>query len=393
MTVLQSGFFSNFFPHREVKRPPDLWVSYRSGLLVMTDRVRSQLGKDPEMREALAKIEALVADRTDRPRTYSDLYEAEQRLVFLMSAEDLESEASRRFDEATRVGLPAATILLAEFVKPGTGLERKRSLIFNLLDSLHYRYQKGTLDRRARNATAYRLGVFGFVILGLTALGFAALFATKSLNLLGQYHVLAVLWAGLIGAYFSRIIAFQRAQAVIDSDELSKHYSWPITGVRLVIGAMGALTMYFLIMGRLVGGDFFPEIQTNNMIVTGYTDCVEKNPPVEPADRQTATTEPMNLAESRCRDAIPEITMQLVSTELAQLLVWSLVAGFSERLIPERLSTLSAGVESNGGSNTPNLRPADLALLGRTSEITALPETGATPAVDITAPGDNRPVG
>ena len=47
MTALLSGFLSSFFSRRDTKRPPDLWVSYRSGLLVMTDRVRTQLATDP----------------------------------------------------------------------------------------------------------------------------------------------------------------------------------------------------------------------------------------------------------------------------------------------------------------------------------------------------------
>lgn len=388
MTALLSGFLSSFFPRRDTKRPPDLWVSYRSGLLVMTDRVRTQLATDPAVDDALAKIAFLIADRSDGPRSYSDLYEAEQRLVFLMSAEDLESEASRRFDEASRVGLPAAHILLAEFVKPGTGLERKRSLIFNLLDSLHYRYQKGTLDRRARQETARNLAQFGFYLLLVTSLGFAALFATHTLEVLSKYHVLAVLWAGLIGAYFSRIIAFQRAQAVIDNDELVKHYSWPITGVRLVIGAMGALMMYFLIKGNLVGGAFFPQILADNMIVTAYADCVEKVAEVSTVIVGDPPADAAAVVQDRCSQSPRLIKVQLISTELAQLLVWSLVAGFSERLIPERLSNLASGAASNTTATVTSQGPTDLALLGRVPASTPGADDASTAGAGEISSGD-----
>ena len=375
MTALLSGFLSSFFSRRDTKRPPDLWVSYRSGLLVMTDRVRTQLGKDPAVDDALAKVEALIAERADGRRSYSDLYEAEQRLVFLMSAEDLESEASRRFDEAVRIALPVAPLLAAEFVKLGTGLERKRSLIFNLLDSLHYRYQKGRLDRRARRDTALNLALFGFIVLLLTAVGFALLFATRNLEELGKYHVLAVMWAGLIGAYFSRIIAFQRAQSVIDNDELVKHYSWPITAVRLVIGAMGALMMYFLIKGNLVGGAFFPQILADNLIVTVYSDCVEKLG--DAGGISGPGTGPVTSPPIRCTPETATIKVQLISTEMAQLLVWSLVAGFSERLIPERLSNLAAGAANSGPTNATSAGATDLALIGRTPATTPEPDPAA----------------
>ena len=375
MTALLSGFLSSFFPRRDTKRPPDLWVSYRSGLLVMTDRVRTQLGTDPAVDDALAKVEALIAERADGRRSYSDLYEAEQRLVFLMSAEDLESEASRRFDEAVRIALPVAPLLAAEFVKLGTGLERKRSLIFNLLDSLHYRYQKSTLDRRARQDTALNLALFGFIVLLLTAVGFALLFATRNLEELGKYHVLAVMWAGLIGAYFSRIIAFQRAQSVIDNDELVKHYSWPITAVRLVIGAMGALMMYFLIKGNLVGGAFFPQILADNLIVTVYSDCVEKLG--DAGGISGPGTGPVTSPPIRCTPETATIKVQLISTEMAQLLVWSLVAGFSERLIPERLSNLAAGAANSGPTNATSAGATDLALIGRTPATTPEPDPAA----------------
>ena len=369
MSAIPHSYWKFLIPTREPRRPPDLWVSYRSGLLVMTDRVRLQSGTDPGVADALAKVAALITDHPNSRRSYSDLYEAEQRLVFLMSAEDLESEASRRFDEAGRIGLPAAPILLAEFVRPGTGLERKRSLIFNLLDSLHYRYQKGTLDRRARMDTARNLAQFGFYILLATAIGFAWLFATQTLEVLGKFHVIAVMWAGLIGAYFSRIIAFQRAQAVIDNDELVKHYSWPITGVRLVIGAMGALTMYFLIKGEMVGGSFFPEILTDNLIITNITECANKVASVTVMPDVVAPT----VSTNNCIPSSRPAKLQMISAEMAQLLVWSLIAGFSERLIPERLSNLASGTANSARAPTPVTGSADLALMGRTAATTPKP--------------------
>ena len=274
-----------------------------------------------------------------------------------------------------RIALPVAPLLAAEFVKLGTGLERKRSLIFNLLDSLHYRYQKGRLDRRARRDTALNLALFGFIVLLLTAVGFALLFATRNLEELGKYHVLAVMWAGLIGAYFSRIIAFQRAQSVIDNDELVKHYSWPITAVRLVIGAMGALMMYFLIKGNLVGGAFFPQILADNLIVTVYSDCVEKLG--DAGGISGPGTGPVTSPPIRCTPETATIKVQLISTEMAQLLVWSLVAGFSERLIPERLSNLAAGAANSGPTNATSAGATDLALIGRTPATTPEPDPAA----------------
>jgi hypothetical protein len=126
-------------------------------------------------------------------------------------------------------------------------------------------------------------------------------------------HIVVALYFGVLGAYFSRIIAFQSSLDVLDYDVLVRDYSLLTLVIRLLTGLIGALLMYLLIHSQLVGGKLFPD--TSNIS--------------------------MWRMSANGREFLP-----LPNYDFSKLIIWSVIAGFSERLIPDQLARLGTSVET-----------------------------------------------
>jgi hypothetical protein len=130
-------------------------------------------------------------------------------------------------------------------------------------------------------------------------------------SFISDWHVAYVVWCGMLGAYFSRSVSMQGKIATLDYDLLVTDYSkWSIFQ-RLIIGAIAAFLIYLLISGNLLAGDLFPQAS-----LTGN----------EPKDAQAS--------------------LKLAPNGLSKLLVWSVIAGFSERLLPDQLDRLTSTAQA-----------------------------------------------
>lgn len=116
--------------------------------------------------------------------------------------------------------------------------------------------------------------------------------------------------AGLLGAFFSRLISMQRQWAHMTLDEVFLHREWPYTLLRAGVGVCGALIMYFFLRSGIAAGALFPEFDQVKI-------------------------EFVNVPGG---SAVP-MTFVMPSKSLALLTFWCFLAGFSESLVPSILST------------------------------------------------------
>jgi hypothetical protein len=129
--------------------------------------------------------------------------------------------------------------------------------------------------------------------------------------------VLVVL-LGILGAFFSaltRLYKVDEAGAALISptvEHLGGRYLLMYSFVPPVIGAIAAVVLYLIFIGKLLNGVLFPEIG-----------CV--------AGKECATIQDLmhNYLPSKAED-------------YGKALVWSFIAGFSERLVPDLLQSLVA---------------------------------------------------
>jgi hypothetical protein len=289
---------------------PPLWDAYRIYLRVLAERKQAECngsGKhfDPKI---LQNIEV-----AGLARTWESLYEAEQRLVVYLNDEEVEAEFARRAEEARHLGVKSVDALEAQFAKQ-RGKEFNRTLFVALFDDVHFRYIKRSFDRKTRRDAGLLLNGIGVFMLLVTLAGAISLAFEDGRNFLQFHHAAVVMFMGALGAFLSRMISFQGSMLAIDYDDLRNGYSgWTIL-VRLIVGSFCAVIFYFFVAGNLVSGELFP----------GGSNGTRSTP--------TAITFP--------------------DVNFAKLMIWSTLAGFSERLVPERLTKLESVIDEAKATKT-----------------------------------------
>lgn len=290
-----------------------LWNAYRIDLAAELDRLDV---KAPEK----TKIEGLL-DPAAHPKVWEDLYEAEQRIAAHRSDDSVKADWAGRIVEAQNLGVGSAAALMAQYASDDTPVNRKETYL-TLLEDLHFRYAKRRLDRHIRMKAAWSLNFIGVLLclFGLVLTAGGLVFSNSLEEFFARTHLIYVIWCGMLGAYFSRSVAMRSSIATLDYDILVADYSkWSVTQ-RLVIGAIAAFVMYLLIASNLLAGDLFPSV-------------TYRAPPADPT--------------------IGDESLTIPSIAFAKLLIWSVIAGFSERLLPDQLSRLENSVRDQGSKKSP----------------------------------------
>ena len=226
-------------------------------------------------------------------------------------------------------------------------LDRKRAAYAVLLDDLQRWFINTRFNRRLRRETATRLVKAGLVILALALLPFAAYYglvlASNDTVQIGAdgvaighklfshspaFGLAMVGLFGVLGAYFSRIIRFQTEVATLGFDEVTNIYQSNLLYVRLMCGLVGAVIFYFLLRGGILAGGIFPNL--SNISIGEQVVWKAGIDGMSPVHGQDGKLVPSGL------------TILAPTPELAKLIVWSFLAGFSERLVPDALERTEA---------------------------------------------------
>jgi hypothetical protein len=109
-------------------------------------------------------IEYLEDQFNDPSITWQKAYDIEQKLVFIMSPEQLDVEWDRRIVEAEDLGLPFASVLKQKYVniredaeKMEKNLSTKRALMHRLINDLQWFYQKRSSRREMAKILSTRV--------------------------------------------------------------------------------------------------------------------------------------------------------------------------------------------------------------------------------------------
>jgi len=121
------------------------------------------------------------------------------------------------------------------------------------------------------------------------------------------------LTAGLFGAFFSRLMYLQTDGAKLSMDELGSAREFSSIALRGCVGMCGALVVFFFLQSGIVQGSLFPDF-----------------------DKIGLELGTVPLTEG---DATNVLRSLLPKQDLALLVVWCFLAGFSERLVPSILSS------------------------------------------------------
>ncbi|WP_137110349.1 hypothetical protein [Rhodobacter sp. SY28-1] len=297
------------------------WAAHMAGLRASYHR---HLAQHPDRRDS--RIEALldpqVVDQPANWRNWEIPNEIEILLVQMKLGADLEVALDSAFLTAEKIAVPTFAVL-AKRRDAQANDEAKQALLAKLLRDTHNRYAARRSERAERARVAKRMTYLGFgltgVIIGVfLILGtgwFAVAVEKMPFTDLVKYNLIVTTFFGFLGAYLSRLIAFQNTAVSLSVDDLENGYSWHFLMVRLLVGGLSSVILYFVISGHLIGGELFPA--PANGATGGFGDLWTKH------------------------DG-PGMPYEGPSANFAKLIVWCFIAGFSERFLPDSLSALEA---------------------------------------------------
>ena len=307
-----------------------------------------------------------LLDLKDAPLTWTRLYQIERLLVYIRPRSRLENETDRRVAEMQRHNLASASKYRAQLDKVGSASaaareaadkaaaaaasppqgatepdkeklkadlvaasafvdqvesnadNSRRAILASALDDLQWFYQQRILKRKALWASAKKLLVFGVICVLIVSLPFIAFVlgkvtnTTKLLNLIKEfpnYGLFTAMSFGLLGAFFSRLISLQFSSDMT-VEEAENRYGFKSLAIRAGVGMCGAVIIYFLLGTNLLGQTAKPDFTKLEYQVLPVVTMLSADP----------------------------ISVLLPSPDWCLLIIWSFLAGFSERLVPDTLS-------------------------------------------------------
>lgn len=328
----------------ELARVPDHRSSLFTGYRVEYDLARAAGRCDARLDEIYATY-GFAPGQPDP--SYSVLNEIELRLLGVQDFAALAGSSTGYIARARMIGLEAVAEALGPRVADAIQAKDAgllRALMADLLRRTHERFHERRQEREAREGAASRLIWTGGALALLWALALLAGFGYIHVlvdgeyglglhEVLGRFHLAFLASFGILGAYLSRLIAFQSQVARLTWDDVDRLYARRVIAVRLAFGAIAAITTYYLIMGRVIGGDLFPNLHQHSATAFGPT-------ALSPAGNVTLTrADPAHyLWVSHFVMEGSATAYVLPSLDFAKLIFWCLLSGFAERFLPEQLA-------------------------------------------------------
>jgi hypothetical protein len=295
------------------------WGAHMAGLRASYHRHLAQHSdkKDPRIETLLGPE---VTDLPDNWRNWEIPNEIEILLVQMKQGPDLDVSLDSAFLTAEKIAVPSFAVL-AKRRDPQANDEAKQALLAKLLRDTHNRYAERRSERAERAQVARRMTYLGFGLTGVIVgvfliLGtgwFAVAVEKMPFTDLVKYNLIVTTFFGFLGAYLSRLIAFQNTAVSLSVDDLENGYSWHFLMVRLLVGGLSSVILYFVISGHLIGGELFPAPDDGASGGFGSLWTVHNG---------------------------AGMPYEGPSANFAKLIVWCFIAGFSERFLPDSLSAL-----------------------------------------------------
>jgi hypothetical protein len=303
---------------------PGYGLIFLNHLVGEFDSCNASAPADPE---AYARAKSLkeVYLQGSRVVTWGDLYAFERDVVRLTTGQELKERlwsVEKRFLAIGTLTDYAEHAKNLPLVLETADDENIRARIGALLRELYRLYTVTACRESMRNRASKIVTWIMLTFLCLMFIPQAIHDIGTGFSNLNITTILAVMSAGAVGGFVSAQRRVQsvsnRGESMLDLIELST-----LTGTLLapITGAVFASVLFMMFTGTLISGELFPIIAT----------------PKDP------------VAGGMILDAFSHGTGPSTGSDWAKLLVWSFIAGFAERFVPDALDRLVSRAERKPG--------------------------------------------
>lgn len=330
---------------------------------VRTTFVAPRVADDPARKQLLAGIRQAIDGFFAVPapeggswvqECWNRAYRLERLLALIEPEETLLGEVLRRLEEADAEKVSAAARLrtfyeaasphLVDTAKsppePKDGAEpRLRALLLDILEETHWSVQRRFHARPIQKSATRRVVLAGLIACTLFVLPFGWLYLEAWRSAGAPYvppfenWVWLPLWtaltAGFFGAMFSRLTYLQGNWNMLGIGALRDARSFWSILLRGAVGMTGAVVVYYFLLAGVIEGALFPKFSEIGLEQLYFPPSAE-------------------AAEATPGDPRRPVPLRLIlpNTHLALLVVWSFLAGFSERLVPSILQSAETSLRA-----------------------------------------------
>lgn len=277
------------------------------------------------------EIEFLLGEKSTKERaspkqTWRNAYYIEQLIALILPKQMIDVELSRRIEEARHV-LPSDTYTYyvnklthkADAGQAGNTEIDKQSLLINLISDLQWVKEKQQVEQsygRTARLRATIIFVLAFLLFFLPNIipAFSRLLLDTTIGESARvYFVFTAITAGSLGASFSLLISIRKRleESNLDGVKILHRYSYIIS--RVVIGMGAGLIFYYFLQSGLIEGTILPTPFSGSAL-----------PSIEPSSSSSQVLE---------------------YRDLALVIIFSVLSGFSESLVPNLLSKTEKQIE------------------------------------------------
>lgn len=359
------------------------WLTQSASIAEQRNRLTAQwfLYKPAAVLPANEALAAEIARRLDagsRP----DLNVAEQLIASVLTGAALDETIERKLAEAKRRGLPDASEIATRYAAlkvAGLDDDRRRAFLDGLIVDLQHLGLRAAQVRQRRAVAIATVGrwtaiavafaifpFFAFLVYRLWPLSDFGRGLAWIVTTFPNYGLYTAVSFGAIGALFSRYIRFQEAAVTaVPLDDAELYYGKTNLVLHVLIGTVGAMIIYFIAASGLVKGGVVPDVKQLTYI--SANSAAAEGPRCDligsPQDCQSVVAK-SPTDQSQPGSAIVKINgvttvlglrtpnALVPSPDLALLIIWAVLAGFSERLVPNLLTSTSQQLESRMASGT-----------------------------------------
>lgn len=305
---------------------------------------------DAKMTSILTKIQTGLEDLKRQSATISSFQEGNsvwieayrlERLLALIEPKDyLWGEVRSKVAEAKEEGLGATPELLDAVGTARSSLfddsqsppalragaePLLRALLLEILEELHWGAERKYYSRHIRSCATRRIVASGIIAFLLFVIPYVILHVfhvfkiAQSVETWSFIPLYSAMTAGLFGAMFSRLLYLQMNWDALSVGGLKSSREFTSIFLRGCVGMTGAVIIFFFLKSNVIMGSLFPAF---DKITVEYP----------PSDGR-------------------QLQLIYPNKDLALLIVWSFLAGFSERLVPSILrdteNTLATAESAN----------------------------------------------